>query len=93
MLRRLNFVLAAAMLMAAALTLVGCGRNGPPLPPPGPVAAAPPAAVAETQPGGPAPAPGAPPGTTAQRNGFDVSGNPVAAPGQKKSFLLDPLLQ
>jgi hypothetical protein len=30
---------------------------------------------------------------TAMRNGFDAYGNPVAPPGQKKSFLLDPLLQ
>jgi hypothetical protein len=30
---------------------------------------------------------------TAMKNGFDAYGNPVAPPGQKKSFLLDPLLQ
>ena len=30
---------------------------------------------------------------TAQKNGFDAHGNPVAPPGQKKPFLLDPLLQ
>jgi hypothetical protein len=30
---------------------------------------------------------------TAQKNGFDAFGNPVAPPGEKKSFLLDFLLQ
>jgi hypothetical protein len=30
---------------------------------------------------------------TAQKNGFDAYGNPVAPAGQKKSFLLDFLLQ
>jgi hypothetical protein len=29
----------------------------------------------------------------AQKNGFDAEGNPVASPGQKKSFPLDFLLQ
>jgi hypothetical protein len=29
----------------------------------------------------------------AQKTGFDANGNPIAPPGQKKSFLLDPLLQ
>ena len=29
----------------------------------------------------------------AAKNGFDAYGNPVAPPGQKKSFLLDPVLQ
>jgi len=27
------------------------------------------------------------------KNSFDVQGNPVAPPGQKKPFILDPLLQ
>lgn len=27
------------------------------------------------------------------RTGFDAQGNPVAAPGEKKSFILDPLLR
>jgi hypothetical protein len=27
------------------------------------------------------------------RTGFDAHGNPAAAPGQKRPFLLDPLLQ
>jgi hypothetical protein len=29
----------------------------------------------------------------AQKNGFDSEGNPVAGPGQKKTFPLDFLLQ
>jgi hypothetical protein len=29
----------------------------------------------------------------AQKTGFDAQGNPVATPGQKRPFLLDPLLQ
>jgi hypothetical protein len=31
--------------------------------------------------------------TTAAKSGFDANGNPVAPPSQKKSFLLDPILQ
>src|ERR1700733_980636 len=31
--------------------------------------------------------------STAAKSGFDANGNPVAAAGQKKSFLLDPILQ
>jgi hypothetical protein len=100
------------MLAAAALVVAACGRNGPPLPPPGPVAAEPaPAAVAASPTAAPpvspavAAVPTAPPATgapvvtaptaqqTAVKNGFDIFGNPVAPPGQKKSFLLDPLLQ
>ena len=37
-------------------------------------------------------APGSPQ-DTAMKTGFDAQGNPVAAPGQKRSFILDPLLQ
>jgi hypothetical protein len=37
--------------------------------------------------------PGAPAQTTTAKNGFDTAGNPVASPGQKKPFLLDPILQ
>jgi hypothetical protein len=42
--------------------------------------------------------PGSPPASetpqeTAARTGFDAHGNPVAAPGQKRPFILDPLLQ
>jgi len=44
------------------------------------------------------PAPGAPgvagtPQDTAAKTGFDAQGNPVAGPGPKKSFFLDPILQ
>jgi hypothetical protein len=38
-------------------------------------------------------APGAPAQTTTAKNGFDTGGNPVAPPGLKKPFLLDPILQ
>jgi hypothetical protein len=44
-----------------------------------------------TQPDG-SPAPGSP-HDTAAKSGFDVQGNPVATPGQKRSFILDPLLR
>jgi len=93
---RWSVAFALAALIAAAFGLAACGRNGPPLPPPGPVAAQPPPAAPA------AAAPSPVPGTTtdaataqanAQKNGFDSFGNPVAPPGQKKSFLLDPLLQ
>jgi predicted small lipoprotein YifL len=81
-------------LIAAALGLASCGRNGPLGLPPSAAAAQPVAA---------APPPAAPPGSpdaaaaaaleSSQKNGFDAQGNPVAAAGQKKSFILDPLLQ
>jgi len=91
---RLSIALALVALTAAAFTLAACGRNGPPLPPPGST----PGPTASTAPGTP-PAPGEPPPNsplsqqTAQKNGFDIFGNAVAPPGQKKSFPLDPLLQ
>jgi len=92
-LNRLNVAFALILLSATALTLAACGRNGDPLPPPGPVAANPPPLGTAA----PSPVPGAATGPTAQitaqKNGFDANGNPVAPPGQKKSFLLDPLLQ
>jgi len=59
-------------------------------------AAAPPVAAASSE--VPAAA-GAPPNPTAssqavaEKTGFDAEGNPVAAPGQKRPFLLDPLLR
>jgi hypothetical protein len=37
--------------------------------------------------------PGASAQTTAAKTGFDTNGNPVAAPGLKKPFLLDPILR
>ena len=92
---RLNVAFALAVLTAAALMLAACGRNGPPLPPPGST----PAPMASTtpppgtSPAGAAAANGPTSQQTAQKNGFDMVGNPVAPPGQKKTFLLDPLLQ
>jgi predicted small lipoprotein YifL len=74
-------------LVMTALALVGCGRAGPLEPPPGP-AAVPSAQL--TQPDG-SPAPGSPQ-DTAVKSGFDSAGNPVAT-GQKRSFILDPLLR
>jgi hypothetical protein len=38
------------------------------------------------------PVPGSPE-DGALKTGFDSQGNPVSPPGQKKSFILDPLLQ
>ena len=94
---RLNIALALVALTAAAFALAACGRNGYPLPPPGPQAAAP--ATPGAPPAQGAAAAGLPPSTgpmsqeTAQKNGFDFFGNPVAPTTAKKSFLLDPILQ
>jgi predicted small lipoprotein YifL len=84
-----HLALVAALL--AALSLAACGRKGDLDLPPGasltePAAAAPP----------PASTPGAflagTPSASTVHNGFDAAGNPVAPPGQKRSFILDPLL-
>jgi predicted small lipoprotein YifL len=84
--RGLGFVL----LIGAALALSACGRAGPLEPPPGPAAV--PASKAQlTQPDG-SPAPGSAQDTAA-KTGFDLQGNPVATPSQKRSFILDPLLR
>jgi hypothetical protein len=101
---RLNLALAFALLVAAGGGLSACGRAGPPELPTPPAAAVPaPAGTGSAQ--GPSaaatpPTPGsAAPTTTASAapgapvKGFDAHGNPVAPPGEKKSFLLDPLLQ
>ena len=91
--RRLRAGLALALLGAAAVTLAACGRAGPLEPPPGP------AIVSRTASAAPSPLVGGPvagapvPHETAQRNGFDAYGNPVAPPGEKKSFFLDFLVQ
>jgi predicted small lipoprotein YifL len=78
------------LLIAAALALSACGRAGPLEPPPGPAAV--PASKAQlTQPDG-SPAPGSAQDTGA-KTGFDLQGNPVATPSQKRSFILDPLLR
>jgi predicted small lipoprotein YifL len=89
--------LVCLLIGAAGFGLAACGRAGPLELPPGP-AVAQPAPSASAAPaiaptvGGPV-APGPSPQETSQRNGFDAFGNPIAPPGQKKSFLLDPLLQ
>ncbi len=76
---------------ALALGLSACGRVGPLEPPPGPAAGTPLASTPLTMPDG-SPVPGSAQ-DTALKNGFDSQGNPVATPGQKRPFLLDPLLQ
>jgi len=73
----------------AALGLSACGRAGPLELPPGPAVTPAPSAQL-TMPDG-SPTPGSPQ-DAALKEGFDAQGNPVAAPGQKKSFILDPLL-
>ncbi len=87
--------------VVAALALSACGRNGALEMPPGPVGAqptpaalgAPPAALpGPASPADAAAAAGTPQDTIA-KTGFDVYGNPAANPGQKKPFILDPLLQ
>jgi predicted small lipoprotein YifL len=81
-------VLALTVVVIAAAGLAGCGRKGGLDPPPG-------AALTEPVPAASGSAPYTPgsPQETAAKNGFDAQGNPVAPPGQKKSFILDPLLQ
>jgi hypothetical protein len=71
---------------AAALGLAACRRAGPLEPPPGP--AAPTAQF--TAPDGTS-VPGSAQ-DSALKTGFDKNGNPVAAPGQNRTFILDPLL-
>ncbi len=71
----------------AALGLSGCGRAGPLELPPGPAT---PTAQAVTPDGRPVPGSAQ---DTAVRTGFDENGNPVALPGNKKTFILDPLLR
>jgi hypothetical protein len=89
--------------MVAALGLSACGRTGPLEPPPGPAGIAP-VAAAPASPSSflaPSSAPPAAPGAAGSqedypvisKNGFDAAGNPVAGPGQKRSFILDPLLR
>jgi len=94
---RLRAGLVLALLGAATVTLAACGRSGPLEPPPGPALTSQPAAVL------PPTGPPAPPGSAddlrekqnekAAQNGFDSRGNPVAPPGEKRSFFLDFLLQ
>jgi predicted small lipoprotein YifL len=75
----------------ALLGLAGCGRNGPLELPPGPATATPSASTQLTTPDG-KPVLGSS-DDTAMKNGFDSRGRPVAAQGEKKAFILDPLLQ
>ena len=85
------------MVALAAFALAACGRAGGLEPPPGPAVSGTPTAAAT--PPAPAAVVGGPVESgqaaldAAQKSGFDAYGNPVAPPGQKKSFLLDPLLQ
>jgi hypothetical protein len=85
----LNVRIALIVAGIAALGLCGCGRAGSLELPPGPATGVPSAQL--TQPNG-SPAPGSPQ-DTAMKNGFDAQGNPVAPTGQKKPFILDPLVQ
>jgi predicted small lipoprotein YifL len=89
--RRLGLPFALAAMLALSLALAGCGRKGPLDPPPS--AALPPPAV----PGGAPPAityldPTTPTGGPQQAPTQTSQANPPAAV-QKKTFLLDPLLQ
>ena len=95
--KRLRAGFALALLGVAAVSLAACGRNGPPELPPGPVFSAAPPPVA-------APAgPPAPPGSAEDmrdkqyeksvQNGFDRNNVPVAPPSERRSFILDFLLQ
>jgi predicted small lipoprotein YifL len=80
---------------AAALCLAGCGRKGELEMPPGP-ATQPPVAAAPTGPSSflpSSPSAQQQQDATAAKTGFDAHGNPVAAPGAPRPFLLDPLLR
>jgi len=97
--RRAGQALALAAGLLVVASLAGCGRKGPLDPPP---SAALPPAPAATAPATAAAAPGSTaaaspqPGTPHDRvvrSGFDAAGNPVAAAGEKKPFILDFLLQ
>jgi predicted small lipoprotein YifL len=89
----------ALVAVAAALSLAACGRKGNMELPPGPDAQ-PPIAAAPATPSSFLPSTSAAAGAAnqqqenanAQKNGFDSHGNPVAAPGARKPFLLDPIL-
>jgi hypothetical protein len=86
------------MAAVAALSLSACGRNGSLEMPPGPLLSGPPPpgpALSEPPPRPVVSGESGAPLTSHEalaRTGFDVHGNPAAAPGQKKPFFLDPLL-
>jgi predicted small lipoprotein YifL len=90
-LARIRLIVFPALALVAALGLSGCGREGPLELPPGPAPGSPQQNSQLTLPDG-SPAPGSAQ-DTALKNGFDAQGNPVAAAGQKRPFILDPLLQ
>ena len=75
---------ALAALLAAAFVLGACGRKGAlDLPPE--------AAIGQQAPPPPVvPAPGTAPPIA--QGGFDAQGNPIAPPGPRRGFILDPLL-
>jgi hypothetical protein len=100
--KRLRAGFALAVLGVAAVSLAACGRNGPPELPPGPAfssAYPPPAAAPPPVPAGPPATPGSAEDMRekqyekAAQNGFDRSNNPVAPPSERRSFILDFLLQ
>jgi len=70
-------IVLAVFVTAIALGLSACGRKGPLDPPPSAAVPPPPAASAADASGAPAP----------------VAPSPPPAASQKKSFILDPLLQ
>ena len=82
--------LALAAVLLGALSLAACGRKGGLDLPPGAAAATPPPAEAAPSAAAGPPPPGSP--QAAAREGFDAYGNPVAPPGRRRSFILDPLL-
>jgi predicted small lipoprotein YifL len=88
---RIALALAGIAAGMAVLALAGCGRNGPLELPPGPATATPTANTQLTTPDGRLVA--SSPDDTALKTGFDAQGRPVATPGEKKSFILDPLLR
>ena len=85
---------ALALLGVAAVTLAACGRAGQLEPPPGPAVGVSPTASAGRR-RRPRSSARRSPGDAqaAQKNGFDAYGNPVAPPGEKRSFFLDFLLR
>jgi predicted small lipoprotein YifL len=94
---RIPFAPVVVVMIVAALGLSACGRKGAlDLPP---ADTAPPVTPTASTTSTPGLLPGSADAATgneqenAVRNGFDNHGNPVAGPGQKKSFFLDPLLQ
>jgi predicted small lipoprotein YifL len=84
---RFRVPLTTAAIVAAALALAACGRAGPLEMPPGPAPA--PSAIATD----PSLLPPGTPENNGQKTGFDSNGNPVAPVGQKRPFVLDPLLR